>query len=96
MCGILGASPPVQSDAFCAALDRIAHRGPDDSGIFHDAFVSLGHRRLAIQDLTAAGHQPMSISDGDISIVFNGKIYNHWELRKEIGGDVPYRSTSDT
>jgi asparagine synthase (glutamine-hydrolysing) len=64
----------------------IRHRGPDDAGAWVDASagVALGHARLAILDLSAAGHQPMFGSGGRYVIAFNGEIYNHLELRAEL------------
>ena len=68
--------------------DVIAHRGPDDAGIFVDAQAALGHRRLSIVDL-AAGHQPLSNEDGTVWIVFNGEIYNHADVRARARGRRP-------
>ena len=81
MCGIAGI---VASDRLLAddparvtrMRDVIAHRGPDDAGIFVDERAALGHRRLSIVDL-AAGHQPLANEDESIWIIFNGEIYNH-------------------
>ncbi|HEV8644091.1 MAG TPA: asparagine synthase (glutamine-hydrolyzing) [Burkholderiales bacterium] len=87
MCGILGFLGPqgsVQAQAFSAALDELAHRGPDDRGIFSDAEMLLGHQRLSILDLSPAGHQPMIEAGSGAVIVFNGEIYNYLELRKEL------------
>jgi asparagine synthase (glutamine-hydrolysing) len=66
--------------------NSIIHRGPDDSGVFitEDNKLGLVHRRLAILDLSAAGHQPMSSKNEQFVLVFNGEIYNHLELRKEL------------
>jgi len=61
--------------------DAIAHRGPDGDGYYVDVNLALGHRRLAILDLTPAGNQPMSDSDGQFIVVFNGEIYNYAELK---------------
>src|SRR5262249_48873084 len=75
----------------------LRRRGPDDSGIWSDAHIRLGHRRLAVVDLTAAGHQPMLSHDGRFVITFNGEIYNHVDLRERLrplGGE--WRGTSDT
>ena len=63
--------------------DAIAHRGPDEEGYFVDDFVALGHRRLAIIDLSS-GQQPMSALDGRVQIIFNGEIYNYLEVRAEL------------
>ncbi len=87
MCGILGFLGPqgsVSARAFSAALDELAHRGPDDRGIFSDAEILLGHQRLSILDLSSAGHQPMIEAQSGAVIVFNGEIYNYLELRKEL------------
>ncbi len=74
----------------------LAHRGPDDEGIFVQEGVGLGHRRLSIIDLTG-GHQPMSNAEGDIWIVFNGEIYNYQELRgRLIREGHSFRTDSDT
>jgi asparagine synthase (glutamine-hydrolysing) len=64
----------------------LSHRGPDDSGIWVDAHagIALGHRRLSILDLSPAGHQPMMSPSGRYVIVFNGEIYNHSDIRREI------------
>jgi asparagine synthase (glutamine-hydrolysing) len=75
----------------------IAHRGPDDAGAWADAQagIALGHRRLSIVDLSAAGHQPMHSDGGRYVIAFNGEIYNHLELRAELDG-IKWRGHSDT
>jgi len=77
--------------------DAIRHRGPDDSGILVEGPVALGFRRLSILDLSPAGHQPMQAADGQVSIVFNGEIYNYVELRQQLTalGHV-FRSSGDT
>lgn len=75
-------------------LDTISHRGPDGHGIYSDDSVSLGHRRLAINDLTMSGHQPMMSEDRNLIIVFNGEIYNHKLLRAKFNKD--WHGTSDT
>ncbi len=75
----------------------IAHRGPDDHGVWHDAEVGIGlaHRRLSILDLSVAGHQPMQSVCGRYVLVFNGEIYNHPDLRTRLG-EQPWRGHSDT
>jgi asparagine synthase (glutamine-hydrolysing) len=80
----------------------IAHRGPDDSGVWTDAHagIALGHRRLSIVDLSVAGHQPMRSASKRFVIAFNGEIYNHMELRAELEDyseiKSEWRSHSDT
>jgi asparagine synthase (glutamine-hydrolysing) len=93
MCGITGIVGPGDWEVTVAAMtESLRHRGPDDGGVWLDAGVCLGHRRLSIVDLTAAGHQPMSF--GPYTIVYNGEIYNFRELRRALAG--PFRSDSDT
>jgi asparagine synthase (glutamine-hydrolysing) len=77
--------------------DTLAHRGPDDSGIYYDCStgVGLSFRRLSIIDLTVEGHQPMASASGRYKIIFNGEIYNYKEIRSEIGIH-PWRGHSDT
>jgi asparagine synthase (glutamine-hydrolysing) len=100
MCGILGLYDPAgiapDSCSFDPALERLRRRGPDDCGSWQDPFVRLGHRRLAIVDLSAAGHQPMESSDRRYVIVFNGEIYNHRELRPRLAPRGGWVGTSDT
>ncbi len=77
--------------------DELVRRGPDDSGVVHDARVTFGNRRLAILDLSAAGHQPMRSASGRFLITFNGEIYNFRDLASDLRlreGDL--RSHSDT
>jgi asparagine synthase (glutamine-hydrolysing) len=81
--------------------NRIRHRGPDDSGVWCDAdtLFGFGHRRLAIVDLSPAGHQPMASASGRYFIAFNGEIYNHLEIRAELeknGAAPQWRGYSDT
>ncbi|MEQ8968461.1 MAG: asparagine synthase (glutamine-hydrolyzing) [Azospirillaceae bacterium] len=105
MCGITAlfaygsAAPPVDDGEVIAMRDAMTSRGPDDAGAWRseDGRVGLGHRRLAIIDLSAAGHQPMHTADGRLSIVFNGEIYNYRELRRELAQrGCAFRSDSDT
>jgi asparagine synthase (glutamine-hydrolysing) len=100
MCGILGIFDACGLDPdtsnFKEALDRLARRGPDDSGVWQDSHARLGHRRLAIVDLSPAGHQPMASSNRRYVIVFNGEIYNHTELRRQLNPQTGWMGTSDT
>ena len=76
--------------------DVIAHRGPDDHGIFIDENVGLGHRRLSIIDLES-GHQPMMSQDQQHTIVFNGEIYNFPELKSNLKArGISFNTHSDT
>ncbi|MDB5679118.1 asparagine synthase (glutamine-hydrolyzing) [Sphingomonas bacterium] len=88
MCGILGvvAKRPIEVARYRAALDSLAHRGPDGEGEWQDegAGVWLGHRRLSIIDLSHAGDQPMLSPDGHFALIFNGEIYNYIELKREL------------
>ena len=101
MCGIVGAAWTDRGRALSEAQvlamsDRIAHRGPDDSGVYRDQHATLGFRRLAIVDL-AGGHQPLCNEDGTIWTVFNGEIYNFPELRHRLEArGHTLRSTGDT
>jgi asparagine synthase (glutamine-hydrolysing) len=77
--------------------DAIAHRGPDGEGFYIDSFIGLGHRRLAIIDLSPLGHQPMTTPDGQYTITYNGEVYNFQELRIELEAlGYPFRSRTDT
>jgi len=77
--------------------DKLHHRGPNDSGIWHneDEQVVLTHKRLSIQDVSSAGHQPMVSSSGRFVIVYNGEIYNHLILRKSLKNEG-FKGDSDT
>ena len=102
MCGIVGIvsnSPQAQRAWLAIGRDAMTHRGPDDAGEWWsgDGRVGLAQRRLAIIDLSPAGHQPMHDASGTLSIVFNGEIYNFADLRKElIAKGHSFRSHSDT
>ena len=76
--------------------DRIFHRGPDDGGVWPGEGVCLGARRLAILDLSAAGHQPMASDDAQHVVAFNGEIYNFQRLRAELEPTCRFRGHSDT
>lgn len=97
MCGIAGYVDPAGADhsSLAKMTQALFHRGPDDDGLLIDGSVGLGHRRLSIIDL-ASGQQPMSISDGAVSIVFNGEIYNYRELRKKLEPRYHFKTNSDT
>jgi len=93
MCGIAGIVGPFGTRERCLAMtERLRHRGPDDGGLFEGPGIQLGHRRLSIIDLSSAGHQPMTV--GDLTLVYNGEIYNYHELRAGLEG--PFFSESDT
>ena len=88
MCGIAGIfnldGAPVLPITLRKMMDAIAHRGPDGEGFYHDNFIGLGHRRLAVIDLSPAGHQPMISQDQQVVLSYNGEIYNFQELRQEL------------
>ncbi|MEK6900782.1 MAG: asparagine synthase (glutamine-hydrolyzing), partial [Nanoarchaeota archaeon] len=84
MCGIVGFSGFEDTKLLQEMTSLLSHRGPDQSGSYTDEFVSLGHRRLSIIDLSEDGKQPMSNEDDTIWIVFNGEIYNYKELRVKL------------
>lgn len=104
MCGIAGAlitsssTAPTDLHGVVERMVRcIRHRGPDDAGVLAQNGVGLGHARLSIIDLSAAGHQPMVTEDNRLRIVFNGEIYNFKELRAQlIDRGYAFRSHTDT
>lgn len=97
MCGILGHYGNYNLDSFNKQLMLLNHRGPDGNGIKVFPKVILGHTRLSFLDLTENGSQPMSSMDERHSIVFNGEIYNHDELRKQlINLGVNFQTSTDT
>ncbi len=83
MCGIAGIISPDKSDAITKMTEVLSHRGPDEDGYYHDDFISLGHRRLSIIDLTK-GRQPISNESDTLYLICNGEIYNSPELRREL------------
>ena len=102
MCGIAGyvdfsGHQPEQARGRLKRMtDAIAHRGPDGEGFYVDGQAALGHRRLAIIDVSG-GHQPMAGADGKVQIVFNGEIYNYLQLRAELEAlGHTFRTNSDT
>jgi asparagine synthase (glutamine-hydrolysing) len=90
MCGIAGVFDyrstgfQISPDVFDEMVDVLAHRGPDGRGVWCDAGIALGHRRLAILDPTESGAQPMSDSHNRYQLTYNGEIYNYRELKKEL------------
>lgn len=102
MCGIVGIihkNKTVEKSLLQGMLDAVAHRGPEDAGVWSSktGLVGLGHRRLAIIDLSPLGHQPMVSSDGQLVITFNGEIYNFQELKTELSDKgYTFQSQSDT
>ncbi len=102
MCGICGfvSKKRITADDLRKMNDTMYHRGPDDSGVElyagKDGYtIGFAQRRLSIIDLSPKGHQPMHSSDGRVTIVFNGEIYNFARLKEELS-DYPYVSTCDT
>lgn len=105
MCGIAGtfayhyAAPPADRAELRTMRDQMTMRGPDGHGEWFsdDGRVALGHRRLAIIDLTEGGAQPMQSADGQLIVSFNGEIYNYRQLKKELEAKgCVFRTTSDT
>ena len=108
MCGLAGfvqrgGFPSPEGERIASKMaDMIAHRGPDDAGVWTDghAGVALASRRLAVIDLSSAGHQPMCSHSGRYVIAFNGEIYNHQEIRHRLdvrtGSPVRWVGNSDT
>src|ERR1041385_9438146 len=105
MCGLTGilAQAPADPDWLTANVEAMSaslvHRGPDDRGTWVDpaAGIALGFRRLSIIDLSELGHQPMRSPEGRYSAVFNGEIFNHRSLRKELEArGARFRGHSDT
>jgi asparagine synthase (glutamine-hydrolysing) len=108
MCGLAGflearaGRSEAEKRALARAMaDRLGHRGPDDAGAWAEGPCALGHRRLAIIDLSPAGAQPMASHDGRLVMAYNGEIYNFPELRRRLEGEDPelagaWRGTSDT
>ncbi len=104
MCGIVGVVHAPRAGGVDASVvkrmtDRMQHRGPDGSGLWvsSDGLIALGHRRLAILDLTEAGHQPMESAYGSTVVTFNGEIYNFTEIRRQLEQrGYRFRSRCDT
>lgn len=102
MCGIVGywTKKTISSEDIYNMSLALSHRGPDDSGIWTDNNgLIIAHRRLSILDLSSAGHQPMESHCGRYVLIFNGEIYNHLDLRKEINksnSKIYWKGHSDT
>ena len=103
MCGIasiinLGQHlSPIARHTVERMRDRIAHRGPDDSGLWENKRASIGHRRLSIIDPTPAASQPMSSPDGRYILAYNGELYNDHDIRAELASmGVVFRTNCDT
>ncbi len=103
MCGIVGFKTNRDFKTLCESLPeataRLAHRGPNDAGLFWDENhgVGLGHRRLSVIDLSEAGRQPMASDDGRVRIVYNGEVYNFKEIRKTLKSlGHSFRTDTDT
>ena len=105
MCGIYGYAGPeaalASPEALATAIKALWHRGPDDRGSYRDAagaiVCGLAHTRLSIIDVSPAGHQPRTTSDGRYSIVYNGEVFNHVQIREELAAQgVGFDSSCDT
>jgi asparagine synthase (glutamine-hydrolysing) len=96
MCGIAGYWGKGSHDTLNRMGECLTHRGPDEGGLLEIDSVGLAHRRLSILDLSPTGHQPMQNSDKQVSLVFNGEIYNFKELREKFLKEQTFRGSSDT
>ena len=101
MCGITGIfnvnSKPVSINILKKMTDIIKHRGPDGEGFWTNSFVGFGHRRLAIIDLSPTGHQPMQNKNGNLTITYNGEVYNFQNIRVELEAKGhQFRSRTDS
>ena len=97
MCGICGFAGFEDKALLRSMVNLLRHRGPDDSGMYADKKISLGHTRLSIVDLSSAGHQPMCNDAGTLWISFNGEVYNHKALRAELESrGYSFKSNTDT
>ncbi len=95
MCGISGFNWKDE-EKVKEMLSCISYRGPDASGLFLDARVSLGHNRLSVIDLSEVANQPMRDNRGELTLIFNGEIYNFKELKKELHGEYEFKTESDS
>jgi len=102
MCGIAGITDwkrtRIDSDKIVKAMtDKLIHRGPDNEGLQKLEFITLGHRRLSIIDLSASANQPMSTDEGRYTIVYNGEVYNFKEIKNDLKKfNINFKSNSDT
>ena len=101
MCGIGGIvlfdGGPPDAAGMQRMVDALRHRGPDDEGFWVQAGVGMAHTRLSVIDLSPAGRQPMHVESPSLSIVYNGEVYNHRELRRTLEEKGHrFRSSSDT
>ena len=104
MCGINGfytQSSFRSNDVIFKMNSAISHRGPDTNGFWLEkkSGIALGHQRLSIIDLSSAGNQPMKSNSGRYILTYNGEVYNHLEIRKElekINSNINWRGNSDT
>ncbi|MBI2495805.1 MAG: asparagine synthetase B, partial [Candidatus Omnitrophica bacterium] len=101
MCGIAGlfqfSGMPVSQAVIERMTRTLAHRGPDGEGWHVEGPIGLGHRRLAVLDLSEAGAQPMASADGQLWVTYNGELYNFQDLRAELAATgYPFRSRTDT
>src|ERR1017187_8660543 len=100
MCGIAGifhyaeAERTAERHIVTAMTRALSHRGPDGEGLFFDGPVGLGHRRLAIVDLTPSGHQPMANEDASCWISYNGEFYDHAQYRGQLAQSHTFSGTS--
>ena len=96
MCGIAGYVGDVSGEKIGKMLRAVAHRGPDDSGMFVHRNVGIGNNRLAVIDVSPKGHQPMFDDKRDVVIVYNGEMYNFMEVKRKLEKEYKFRSNSDT
>ena len=96
MCGIAGYydQKGVDQDTLIKMNKILSHRGPDDEGTWKSDYIGFSHTRLSIIDLSQNGRQPMQSQSGRYTIIFNGEIYNHQEIRKKI--PIKWSSYTDT
>lgn len=96
MCGIVGYAGFAKKNPLDRAIEKIHHRGPDDNGEEYFGGIALGNTRLAIIDLSSAGHQPMFNRDKTLCITYNGEIYNFKEVKNKLEKKYQFRSHTDT